>query len=160
MDRATRNWTLFIIALFAMVSLLPLTSGDVGFSRVITLLGVALGAAMYAVSIRAVIVTEDAVVVAGRAGFRRYPLATIAGARVLAPDELNGAFRLLANGGLFGWSGNFFHPSIGRFRMNAVRVDRRIMLQFEDGSRFVVSADEPAGLVNAIERRRHAPRPT
>lgn len=154
MDQFTTLFTAGIFALLAfIIGSAIFTSDGVPLlaTGVIALLLIAF-AAFYTASIKAVVVTDSAVIVERKVGERVYPLSEIEEVRPIT-DELNNSIRTFGNGGLFGYMGHFRSSALGAYQANANRRDARILLIFEDGKKLVLSADQSIELAADIAQR-------
>jgi hypothetical protein len=156
-DRFTTILTIGIFAVVAIVilSILFTDASDVPLLALgLPLLILASFAAFYLASIKAVVVTDSAVIVVRKLGERVYPMGEIAEVRPIT-DELNHSLRLFGNGGVFAYMGWFRSGALGTYQANANRRDARILLTFKSGKKLVLSADQSIDLAADIESRLH-----
>ncbi len=155
MDQFT---TILTIGVFAVIAVILISIGFTGASDMPLLaMGIPLlllmgFAAFYMASIKAVVVTDSAVVVERKVGERSYSLGEIEEVRPIT-DELNLSLRLFGNGGVFGYMGWFRSSALGTYQANANRRDARILLTFKDGKQLVLSADQSIDLAADIAQR-------
>lgn len=73
----------------------------------------------------------------------RIPLATLQRAWV-DPGVCRGSVRVIGNGGLYSFSGQFYNKRLGRYRLLATDFRHGVVLQFRDGALVVSPADPQA----------------
>ncbi len=80
----------------------------------------------------------------------RIPLRTLTDAE-WRRGSFGWAWRTCGNGGLYSFTGWYYQESIGAFRALATRTTDAVILKFSDRKPIVVTPDDPAGFVKAIQ---------
>ena len=71
----------------------------------------------------------------------------------VAPGIMRGSLMTFGNGGLFGFVGHFRNDDLGAYRAYATKKENAVVLRL-DGGPVVVTPDEPAAFVDAVEAER------
>lgn len=79
----------------------------------------------------------------------RIPLAAVRAVAELPPGAVQGAFRIMGTGGMFGHYGRFRSGTLGSFRMYATRLDRLVAVRTADAL-FVLSPEPADRFVEAV----------
>ena len=74
----------------------------------------------------------------------------IAVCRVVSKEEMGLPIRTFGNGGLFGFTGKFFSDRLGKMQWYCTRTDNYVLLQLANGTRLIITPDEPQAFVNAL----------
>lgn len=112
---------------------------------------VALGAFFPFLSIRGYKIDSDFVRVQLPFREKRFALDDLVSVRT-APDALDGAYREMANGGLFSYLGRYRSPELGVLKVFVSDARRMALLDFGE-ERVVMSPDDPDRFVRILERR-------
>lgn len=70
---------------------------------------------------------------------------------VLLESNIGGAVRTFGVGGLFGYYGKFYNPTIGSMRWYVTRVDRPVLVTTQK-SKILLSPDEPELFAEALRK--------
>jgi hypothetical protein len=152
LDRTHRRLTLLSGALVALGVVVTLTvrtnAGIFAFAAI----GGALGFA-WAMSPRQLVVEGGELRIERRAWRPlRVSLADVTSASPL--DRIGGrAIRLFGVGGFFGSYGLFSSDALGRFRLYATRRGQSVLIRRTDALPIVLTPDDVAGTIDAIDRR-------
>jgi len=71
----------------------------------------------------------------------------------IAPGVMRGSLMTFGNGGLFGFVGHFRNDDLGAYRAYATKKENAVVLRL-NGRPVVVTPDEPAAFVDAVEAER------
>ncbi|MET4082810.1 hypothetical protein ABIB40_002774 [Pedobacter sp. UYP30] len=63
------------------------------------------------------------------------------------------SIRIFGNGGLFGFTGYFSNASICKMRWFVMRKDTRVLIDFYDGEKIVISPNEPKEFMNIFKAK-------
>ncbi len=80
----------------------------------------------------------------------RIPLRTLTNAE-LRHGPFGWAWRTCGNGGLYSFTGWYYQKPLGAFRAMATRASDAVILRFSDRKPIVITPDDPAGSVAAVE---------
>jgi Bacterial PH domain len=154
LDRMHRILTVLVgaICLFAIVTTLSVRRlvGIETFALLVIVLGLA-----WAMSPRELVIDDREVRIVRRAWWPlRVPLDVVSGAAPL--DRFGGgAIRLFGVGGFFGSYGLFTSSGLGRFRLYSTRRGQALILRrSDDALPIVLTPDDVAGAIGAIDKRR------
>ncbi len=134
---------------FAIVGLFLIVQG--GSTAVVVLLVIALVAAV--VSVRGYGVEAGRLSIYHLGWASRYDLSRLVSVEVLS-GGLPGSLRLFGVGGLFAFSGRFWHPDLGSYRAYATDGSRSVLLDFGD-ERILVTPDSPRDFAAAVRLQSH-----
>ncbi len=65
-------------------------------------------------------------------------------------QAIKGSWRLLGNGGLFGWIGAFSNTELGTFRAYATNRNKCVVLELKDKT-LLVTPDSPSEFVKSLQ---------
>ena len=89
-------------------------------------------------------------------GNEKIKLSDIQSARTLSAGEMEGTVRTNGNGGLFGYTGQFFIPKIGSTTFYATQRRNRVLITAKYGRNFVITPDDTT-IVDKLKRKVTAP---
>ena len=78
---------------------------------------------------------------------------TIAGIQEVSSETLRPSIRVFGVGGLFGYYGFFSNLKLGNFRMLATRRDHAVLIETENGKKWVITPDDPKAFVMEFKGR-------
>lgn len=81
------------------------------------------------------------------AGSFRIPLSVITTVQQIPNSDLRFSIRTFGNGGLFGYTGYFRNSKLGKMRWFVSQRKNYVLIETNDGAKFVVSPDEPGQLL-------------
>lgn len=127
----------------------------VGFSEPLFLLFplpfvLALGA-IYLFRPTAYSVGPDEIAVIRPVGRKRFPMDSLREIVSPASDPPKSSFGIARVEGFFGTFGSYWDRSWGRFRVYVTNAQNTVELQFDDGSRLIISPDHVEGFVSAVQ---------
>jgi len=73
---------------------------------------------------------------------RVYILNDIVKVQTIPKDEMRGVMRTFGNGGIFGYTGLFYHSKFGKMTWHATRRSNYILITFKSGTKIVVTPDD------------------
>ena len=121
-------------------------------------LGALLLVATYAWSPRSYTIAERSILVKRLIGTARIPLDGIREARIATPDDFRGCLRLLGNGGLFGYYGQFSTTKLGECKWYVTNRSNAVVIVTRTGTT-VFSPDDADGFLAAIQASVPVPPP-
>jgi hypothetical protein len=113
-------------------------------------LGALLLLATYAWSPRSYTISERSILVKRLIGTVRIPLDGIREARIATPDDFRDCIRLLGNGGLFGYYGQFSTAKLGECKWYVTNQSNAVVIVTRTGTT-VFSPDDANGFLAAIQ---------
>ena len=124
----------------AAVSGDPLTDRGAHLSALVLLL--VMGIAVWIFAPRYYKFNDKMIEVGRIAGNIKIPLRQISTVDELPRDQLRGMIRTFGVGGLFGYYGNFYSPSLGHLTMFATRSKGMVLITTTTGKKIVISPDD------------------
>jgi hypothetical protein len=121
-------------------------------------LGAVLLVATYAWSPRSYTISERSILVKRLIGIARIPLDGIREARIATPDDFRDCMRLLGNGGLFGYYGQFSTAKLGECTWYVTNQSHAVVVITRTGTT-VFSPDDADGFLAAIQASVPVPPP-
>ncbi len=121
-------------------------------------LGALLLVATYAWSPRSYTISARSILVKRLIGTARIPLDGIREARIATPDDFRGCIRLLGNGGLFGYYGQFRTARLGKCTWYVTNRSNAVVVVTRAGTT-VFSPDDAVGFLAAIQASIPVPPP-
>jgi hypothetical protein len=97
-------------------------------------------------------VSRDAIEVLRPIGPRRFPLRDVREGRHPASSPPGPSFGLARVEGIHGNFGTYWSRGWGRYRVYVTNADHAVELRLDDGSRLLVSPDDPPAFVAAVQR--------
>lgn len=142
LDGLAKGLTGGVFALLAVTAILTQSVAAAVLGGVVVLLS-------YAFAPRGYVIAEGFLRVRRLAGDVRIPLDAVRGARRAAGDDLRGAIRLWASGGLFGYYGLFRTAALGRSWWYATHRARAVVVETREGP-MVFSPDDVDAFLAAL----------
>ena len=116
----------------------------------LVMLAIVLVAAAFA--IRGYSVVEGRLLILRLGWATKYDLARLSSVEI-SPGATMGSIRTTGIGGLFGFVGHYHNAVLGSYRAYATNDLNTVVLEFEE-EKIVVTPDDPAGFVDALEAAR------
>jgi hypothetical protein len=74
--------------------------------------------------------------------------------RQLDQSEMKNSIRTFGNGGVFGYTGKFLNRKLGSMTLYCTQRKNYVLIEKMDGTKIIISPDDPAGLVKATNTER------
>ena len=70
----------------------------------------------------------------------------------ISGSELGNTWRMMGNGGLFGYTGYFHSSNLGKMRWFVTQRNHYVIIRKTDGKKILISPDDPDGFVQAFHQ--------
>lgn len=96
----------------------------------------------YAIRPRAYQLTDTEFIIQRWIDQRKYSLKEIREVKLIEKDDMRGVMRTFGNGGIFGYTGLFYHSKYGKMHWHATRRSNYVLITLKSGTKIVVTPDE------------------
>ncbi|HEX5003366.1 MAG TPA: PH domain-containing protein [Bacteroidia bacterium] len=69
--------------------------------------------------------------------------------RAVLQEEMKFPIRTFGNGGLFGYTGQYYSSRMGNMRWYATRRSNYVLLALQNGRKIIITPDDPAGFLSS-----------
>lgn len=96
-------------------------------------------------------ITNDHIEISRKINIFRIPRAEIISIEKLSEEDMGRAWRMMGNGGMFGYTGWFRSAKQGKMRWFVTQRKNYISIVLADQRKYILSPDDPTGFLQAIQ---------
>ncbi|MBZ4190210.1 PH domain-containing protein [Niabella beijingensis] len=106
----------------------------------------------YGLSVKKYRIDGEALIICRPFGEKQFPLATLAAATIIGPEQLRWSWRVFGSGGLFGYFGTFRNKQLGTMTWYLTRRDRLVLVTTVKNRKLVLSPDDPERFIKTYQQ--------